>query len=303
MRIGLIGLGRMGFNLALNLRDHGHQVVAYNRSSDKTKAAQAQGIEGVYALKDLAAALTPPRVIWLMLPAGDPVEIILQQFIPLLGVGDIVVDGGNSYYQDSMRRHQALQAQGFNFADVGTSGGVAGARHGICAMMGATDQVFQKLEPLLASICVPGGYIHAGPPGSGHFVKMIHNGIEYGMLQAIGEGFEVLARGPFSLDLRAIAGVFNHGSVIRSWLMQLLEEALKDSAQLSDIKPIVHSSGEGMWTVQTALRLGVPTPAIAASVFARYQTEDQDRLAAKVVAALRHQFGGHEMETVKPERG
>ncbi|MBC7343288.1 MAG: decarboxylating 6-phosphogluconate dehydrogenase [Clostridia bacterium] len=303
MQVGLIGLGRMGFNLAQNMIDHGHQVVAYNRSPDKTKAAQREGINGVYALEGLVEKLTPPRVVWLMLPAGDPVESMLGKLIPLLVTGDTVIDGGNSHYQDSIRHYQALTAKGINFADVGTSGGLAGARHGICAMVGAEDRVFKQLEPLIASISVPEGYIHTGPPGSGHFVKMVHNGIEYGMLQAIGEGFEVLARGPFPFNLQAIAQVFNHGSVIRSWLMHLLEQVLKDGSQLATIKPIVHSSGEGMWMVQTALRLGIPTPVIAASVFARYQTENQDQFAAKVVAALRHQFGGHNVETTVPERG
>ncbi len=295
MEIGLIGLGKMGFNLALNMAEKGHRVVAYNRSPEKTKKAEAQGITGAYTLPELAAKLAPPRVVWLMLPAGAPVDEILTALVPFLAAQDTVIDGGNSHYHDSLRRAQELQAKGINFVDAGTSGGTAGARHGACLMIGADDEIFAHLEPLFKEISVPGGYLHTGPPGSGHFVKMIHNGIEYGMLQAIGEGLEILARGPFALNLTEIARVWSHGSVIRGWLMELTARALAKDPHLEKIKGIVHSSGEGLWAVETALALGVPAPVTAAALFMRYRSEQEDSFAGKVVAALRHEFGGHEV--------
>lgn len=296
MEIGLIGLGKMGFNLALNMVEKGHRVVAYNRSPEKTKKAETRGIGGVYSLPELVAGLVPPRVIWLMLPAGSPVEEMLSGLVPLLAPGDTIIDGGNSDYRNTLRRARDLQAKGINFVDAGTSGGTEGARRGACLMVGAAEEVFSRLEPLFRDLSVPGGYLHTGPPGSGHFVKMVHNGIEYGMLQAIGEGFEILARGPFPLNLPEIARVWEHGSVIRGWLMELTARALAKDARLEKIKGVVHSSGEGRWAVETALALGVPAPVTAAALFMRYRSEQEESFAGKVVAALRYEFGGHEAE-------
>ncbi|MDN5347417.1 MAG: 6-phosphogluconate dehydrogenase [Clostridia bacterium] len=300
MQVGLIGLGKMGFNLALNMLEKGLQVVGYARTPATVARATEAGVTGVGGLTELVDRLKPPRVIWLMVPAGPGVDELIEGLAPLLAASDIIVDGGNSYYKDTLRRYGAMRNRGLHLADVGTSGGVEGARYGICAMVGAEKEVFDRLEPLLQAICVPGGYLHVGPCGSGHFVKMVHNGIEYGMLQALGEGFEILARGPFELSLKEIARLWRHGSVIRGWLMDLLEKALNKESKLESIKGIVHSSGEGLWTAMTALELGIPAPIIAGSVFMRYRSEQIESFAAKVVAALRYEFGGHEVERGSP---
>lgn len=296
MEIGLAGLGRMGYNLALNLRDKGHRVVAWNRTASKVEQIEKEGVTGAYSLPELVAKLTPPRIIWLMLPAGPVVDEIMDQLVPLLSPGDILIDGGNSFYRDTLRRAEKLAPTGIRFVDVGTSGGIEGARHGACTMCGADDDVFPTIEPLLRDISVPGGYLHCGPVGSGHFVKMVHNGIEYGMLQAMGEGFEILAHGPFQLNLKEVARVWNHGSVIRGWLMELMERAFAKDPRLDKIRGVMHSSGEGLWTVQTALDLGIPVPVIGLSLFMRYRSEQEDTFAGKVVAALRNEFGGHKVE-------
>ncbi|SMB98971.1 6-phosphogluconate dehydrogenase (decarboxylating) [Thermanaeromonas toyohensis ToBE] len=300
MQVGLIGLGKMGLNLALNMRDHGHEVIGYARTKETVDRAKGEGIKGVYSLEELVKKLIPPRLIWLMVPAGETVDMVINQLIPFLSKGDIIVDGGNSYYRDTLRRYEVLKAQGLRFADIGTSGGIEGARWGICAMVGAEEELFQYLEPLLKDISAPGGYLHTGPCGSGHFVKMVHNGIEYGMMQAIGEGMEILAKGPFKLDLPAIARVWRHGSVIRGWLMDLTERVLSKSGDLKDIRDVIHHSGEGLWTVEEALRLGVPVPVISLALMVRFRSEQEESFAGKVVAALRHEFGGHEVERKAP---
>lgn len=296
MKIGLIGLGRMGFNLALNMRDHGHEVVAYNRSHEKTKEAEKHGLIGAYSIEELVKKLDGRRVIWLMVPAGNPVDEMIERIAPLLKGHDIIIDGGNSHYKDTLRRYEMLKAKGIDFVDIGTSGGIEGARNGACMMVGAQDEVFEFIEPLIRDISVENGYLHTGKNGSGHFVKMVHNGIEYGMLQAIGEGFEVLERSQFDLNFKEVARVWNHGSVIRGWLMELMERAFKKDPKLEKIKGVMHSSGEGLWTVQEALELKVPVPVIAESLFMRYRSEQEDTFAGKVVAALRNEFGGHEVE-------
>ncbi|MGI6286194.1 decarboxylating 6-phosphogluconate dehydrogenase [Neomoorella humiferrea] len=295
MRVGLIGLGKMGLNLALNMLDHGHEVIGYARTKATVDYAAAQGIKGAYSLGEMVDLLKTPRLVWLMIPAGPAVDEVIEHLLPLLSPGDIIVDGGNSHYKDTLRRYEYLKARGIRFADSGTSGGMEGARYGACCMVGAEDEVFAYLEHLFKDITVPGGYLHTGPPGSGHYVKMVHNGIEYGMMQAIGEGMEVLAKGPFKLDLRAVAGVWRHGSVIRGWLMDLMEKALSKDVTLESIKDIAYSSGEGLWTVEEALRLKVPAPVITAALQMRYRSEQEESFATKVVAALRHEFGGHEV--------
>ncbi|CEP67658.1 Hydroxy monocarboxylic acid anion dehydrogenase,HIBADH-type [Moorella glycerini] len=295
MQVGLVGLGKMGLNLALNIMEHGHEVIGYARTKATVDKAAAQGIKSAYSLEELVGQLKTPRLVWLMIPAGLVIDEVIEQLLPLLTPGDIIVDGGNSHYRDTLRRYQYLKEKGIRFADSGTSGGMEGARYGACCMVGAEDEVFAYLEPLFKDITVPGGYLHTGPPGSGHYVKMIHNGIEYGMMQAIGEGMEVLAKGPFKLDLKAVARVWRHGSVIRGWLMDLMESALSKDATLESIKDIAYSSGEGLWTVEEALRLKVPAPVITAALLMRYRSEQEESFATKVVAALRHEFGGHDV--------
>ncbi|OIQ56426.1 6-phosphogluconate dehydrogenase, NAD(+)-dependent, decarboxylating [Moorella thermoacetica] len=295
LHIGLVGLGRMGLNLALNMLDHGHEVRGYARTKATVDKAAAQGIKGAYSLEELAGQLKTPRLVWLMIPAGKAVDEIIEQLAPLLAPGDIIVDGGNSHYRDTLRRYKFLKEKGIHLVDSGTSGGVEGARHGACCMVGAEDEVFAYLEPLFKDITVPGGYLHTGPPGSGHYVKMVHNGIEYGMMQAIGEGMEVLAGAPFKLDLKEVARVWRHGSVIRGWLMDLMEKALAKDSTLDGIKDIAYSSGEGLWTIEEALRLKVPAPVITAALLMRYRSEQEESFATKVVAALRHEFGGHDV--------
>ena len=295
MKLGLIGLGKMGYNLALNLADKNHEVVCYNRTSEKTKSIEKEGLSGAYSLSDLVKALPQPRVIWLMLTAGIVVDEMISSLLPLLSEGDIIIDGGNSNYHDTLRRYEQLKNQKINFVDVGTSGGIEGARNGACMMVGAEDDIFKIIEPIIKSSCVENGYLHTGANGSGHYVKMVHNGIEYGMLQAIGEGFEILEKSRFDLDFQKVAKVWNNGSVIRGWLMGLMETAFTKDPHLDKIKGEIRSSGEGLWTVQEALDLHVPAHVITDSVFVRYRSFQNDTFSGKVIAALRNEFGGHEV--------
>ena len=296
LEIGIIGLGKMGYNLARNIKDHGHRVVAYNRSAEKIQEAEVHGLVGADSIEELVNKLGTPRIIWLMVPAGNPVDEMIESLIPLVDQGDLIIDGGNSNYKDTLRRYEMLKEKGIRFADVGTSGGVEGARNGACMMIGAETDVFEMIEPLMKDICLENGYVHTGKNGSGHYVKMVHNGIEYGMLQAMGEGFEILEKSQFELDYKEIAKVWNHGSVIRGWLMELMERAFEKDPELQAIKGVVHSSGEGLWTVQEALELQVPVPAIASSLFVRYRSQQEDTFSGKVIAALRNEFGGHSVE-------
>lgn len=296
MKIGLIGLGKMGYNLALNMRDNKHQVIAYNRSPEKIQMIEKEGITGAYTLEELVKKLTPPRIIWLMISSGSAVDDMIENLIPLLDKNDIIIDGGNSNYKETLRRTAYLNQHELHFVDVGTSGGISGARNGACMMVGCEKDIFTKIEPLIKSVCVKDGYLHTGRNGSGHYVKMIHNGIEYGMLQAIAEGFEILEKSQFDFDYEKIARVWNHGSVIRGWLMELLENAFSKDPNLDNIKGIIHSSGEGLWTVQEALDLQVPLHVITSSLFTRYRSFQNDTFSGKVIAALRNEFGGHSVE-------
>lgn len=295
MKIGIIGLGRMGFNLALNANEHGHEVIVYNRTLEKVDEGVKKGLIGAYSIEELVDKIEGRKVIWLMVPAGKLVDEMIERLIPLLKQKDIIIDGGNSYYKDTLRRYERLKALNIDFVDVGTSGGITGARNGACTMVGAEDEVFKYIEKFIKDISVEKGYIHTGKNGSGHFVKMVHNGIEYGMMQAIGEGFEILEKSQFDLDFKEVARVFNNGSVIRGWLMELMENAFSKDANLDKLKGIMYSSGEGLWTVKEALELKVPAPVITSSLFTRYRSEQDDTFTGKVVAALRNEFGGHEV--------
>lgn len=298
MQIGLIGLGKMGYNLALNMKNKGHDVIAYDINEETLKKIQEEGIKTVRSLNDLTENLSDKRVIWMMIPAGELVDKTLASLKPLLNTDDIVIDGGNSNYKDSVRRAGELESLKIGYLDCGTSGGTEGALHGVCAMIGGNQSAFNYCESLFKDIAVPNGYVYCGPSGSGHFVKMVHNGIEYGMMQSIAEGFEVMQKSEFNLNLEHVAKVWNHGSVVRSWLMELTENALRKDPGLNSIKGIMHSSGEGKWTLETALEKQIATPVIALSLMMRYRSQETDTFSGKIVAALRNEFGGHAVEKV-----
>jgi len=294
MRLGMIGLGRMGGNMSERLLKGGHEVVAFDRSPDVTQKYVSQGATGAATLNDVVAKLKAPRVIWIMVPAGKPVDETIAQLLPGLSKGDVIIDGGNSNFHDSMRRAAELKPKGIHFVDSGTSGGIWGLANGYCLMIGASPEAFKLCEPIFKTLAPPDGYAHMGPPGSGHYVKMIHNGIEYGALQAYAEGYEILhASKDFKLDLHKIAAVWNRGSVVRSWLNELAERAFANDAELSALRGYVEDSGEGRWTVQEAIDLDVPAPVITLSLLARLRSRQADSFSAKVIAALRNEFGGH----------
>lgn len=296
MKIGLIGLGKMGFNLGLNMIDHGHEVVAFDLNQKAVDSFRQEGGKPAASLIDLVGQLEAPRKLFLMVPQGKPVDDILGQLTPHLSGGDVVIEAGNSHYKDSLRRAVMLKEEGIHYFDVGTSGGMEGARHGACYMIGGDADVFPQIEPLFRDTAVPGGYLYTGRSGSGHYSKMVHNGIEYGMMAAIGEGFEVLDKSPFDYDYEQLARVWSHGSVIRGWLMELTQHAFSKDPKLDQIKGVMHSSGEGKWTVEEALDLEVAAPVIALSLLMRYRSQETDTFTGKVVAALRNEFGGHAVE-------
>jgi 6-phosphogluconate dehydrogenase len=299
MQLAMIGLGRMGGNMVQRLlQGGGHELIVFDRSADAVKAHVAKGVKAAKDLADVARQLAPRRVVWLMVPAGAPVESAIEQLVPHLARGDIVIDGGNSNFRDSLRRAEALKSRGIEFVDVGTSGGIWGLRVGYCLMIGASPATFQHCEPIFRTLAPPEGYAHVGPPGAGHYVKMVHNGIEYGLLQAYAEGYEILhASQDFTFKLGQIAKLWNHGSVVRSWLNELAELALSRDEQLSDIRGHVDDSGEGRWTVEEAMRLDVPAPVITLSLLARLYSRQEESFSAKVIAALRNEFGGHAVQT------
>ena len=296
MQIGLIGLGKMGYNLALNFKSKEHQVVAFDVNKSAMDKIATEGIATAPSIADLTNSLQGRRIIWIMVPAGNVVDVILSTIKNYLKADDIIIDGGNSHYKDTLARSRDLEKLGIHFLDCGTSGGVNGALHGVCTMIGGKKEVFDHCEPIFKSISVPDGYLYCGKSGSGHFTKMVHNGIEYGMMQSIAEGLEVLHKYDSDVNLANVSKVWNHGSVVRSWLMELTQHALEKDKNLESIKGIMHSSGEGKWTVETALELGVPTPVITMSLLTRYRSQQEDTFAGKVVAALRNEFGGHAVE-------
>ena len=294
MKIGLIGLGKMGYNLSLNLMDNHHEVVAYDVNKEAVEKLSNEGATGAFTVEELVNELPlSPKVVWIMVPAGEVTENVITELKELLSEGDIIIDGGNSNYKESVRRAQDLQEKGIYFFDVGTSGGMEGARNGACTMIGGDAEVFRTIEPIFNDICVENGFMYAGKSGSGHFLKMVHNGVEYGLMQSIAEGFEVLEKSQFDFDYEAVARVWNNGSVVRSWLMELTENAFSKDPKLDSIKGVMQSSGEGKWTVETALDLQTATPVIALSLMMRYRSLEEDTFTGKVVAALRNEFGGH----------
>lgn len=296
MNIGLIGLGKMGMMLLLNMREQGFKVYASDRNLGLRSEAEKHGAEFHEDVKSMVKAMTGRKIIWLMLPAGPVTDEVFHSVLQLLSSGDIIIDGGNAHYRDSVRRFEKASEKGVHFFDVGTSGGVEGARKGSCMMIGGDGEVFQDIEPLFRAVNVENGYLYTGESGSGHFLKMVHNGIEYGMMQAIGEGFNLLHKSQYDYDLEKVARVFNNGSVIRSWLMELTESLLSKDRDLSDIEGVIPSSGEGQWTLEEALKLKVAVPVIAQSVMVRYASEDREKYGEKVIASLRNEFGGHAMK-------
>ena len=295
MELGMVGLGRMGLNMARRLARGGHRVTAFNRTKSKAEEfARQEGGRAAADLEDLVRSLAPPRLVWLMLPAGV-VDEHLEGLADLLEAGDLVVEGGNSWYRDDLRRAELLAGRGVKYLDAGVSGGVWGLEEGYCLMVGGSAQDFARAEPALATLAPPGGYLHTGPVGSGHYLKMVHNGIEYGLMQSYAEGMALLEAGPYGaeLDLAAACRLWSHGSVIRSWLLELLERAYAQDPGLEGIKGYVEDSGEGRWCVEEAVRGAVSAPVITLSLMNRFRSRQEDAYADKVVAALRHQFGGH----------
>ncbi len=293
MNIGLIGLGKMGANLALQMKDKGLDPIVYNRSSEKTMSFINNGFKGALSLEALVEQLEKPRVIWLMVPSGETVDLLIDDLMLLLDSEDLVIDGGNSNYKDTIRRAEKLTAEGIKFMDIGTSGGTGGARNGACMMVGGSVEDYSAMEPVLSGLCVPGGLGHMGKSGSGHFVKMIHNGIEYGMMQAIAEGFDILKASSFDLDLAGISEVWGNGSIVASYLMDMTTSALKKNPELKGIADQVDSSGEGLWSLEAALEFGVPAYVLSAALFKRYESKQEERYTNKLLAAMRNEFGGH----------
>jgi 6-phosphogluconate dehydrogenase len=297
MRIGFIGLGRMGSNMVRRLLKDGHEVVAYNRSPDKTKEIAGEGADAAFTIAELVQKLEKPRTVWIMVPAGDPTEAQIRELMEHLEPGDTIVDGGNTNFHDDVRRHGLLADHQIQYVDAGVSGGVWGLANGYCLMVGGEDAAVKPLEPVFLSLAPKDGYLHTGGPGSGHYVKMVHNGIEYGMMQAYAEGFEILHASDYKLDLGAISDLWNHGSVVRSWLLELATLAFKANGQdLPHLKGWVADSGEGRWTVQEAIDHDVPAPVITLSLLTRLRSRQDDSYGAKVLAALRNEFGGHEVK-------
>ncbi|MBW2434685.1 MAG: decarboxylating 6-phosphogluconate dehydrogenase [Deltaproteobacteria bacterium] len=295
MKLAMIGLGKMGMNMARRLMQGNHEVVAYDLNAEAVQQISKEGASGAASLQEIVGQLAAPRVVWIMLPAGKPVEETISHLRELLQPEDIIIDGGNSFYKDDRRRYETLQTAGIRYMDVGVSGGIWGLQVGYCMMVGGDEAVFNFLEPVFKTLAPKDGYLYCGKSGAGHFVKMVHNGIEYGLMQAYGEGFEILDASEFadSFDYAKIAHLWNQGSVIRSWLLELAEDAFSKSAGLTDISGFVQDSGEGRWTVQQAVDTGVPAEVITLSLMRRFRSRQQDPFSERVLAALRREFGGH----------
>ena len=303
MRIAMVGLGKMGLNMTRRLLHGGHDVVAVDRSPAAVESAAREGALPAASLPEAVAKLAPRRIVWLMVPAGAPVEESIDTLQPILSPGDIVVDGGNSRYTDAPPRAKRLGLRGIRSLDVGTSGGIWGLSEGYCLMAGGDEEAYRHVLPVLSALAPPGGVAYMGPHGAGHFVKMIHNGIEYGMMQAYAEGFELLSTAPFPLDLPAIAALWNRGSVVRSWLLELAGSALARDPGLAGISPYVEDSGEGRWTVERSIEAGVPLPAIGLSLYMRFLSRQENSFAMRMLAAMRNEFGGHAVRPADPKKG
>jgi 6-phosphogluconate dehydrogenase len=297
MDLGFIGLGRMGANMVRRLLLDKHHIVAYNRTAEKTREIMTEGSDGAFTLQELVDKLVKPRAVWVMVPSGDATESMIDELLKLLEPGDTIIDGGNSNFHDTVRRHDKVAVKGINFVDAGTSGGIWGLKIGYCLMVGGEPEPVKRLEPIFRSLAPKDGYLHAGGPGAGHYVKMVHNGIEYGLMQAYAEGFEILHASDYKLDLAAISDLWNHGSVVRSWLLELAVSAFSQDQDLTHIKGWVADSGEGRWTVQEAIDKDVPAPIITLSLLTRFRSRQDDSYGAKVLAALRNEFGGHPVKT------
>jgi len=293
MELGFVGLGRMGMNMVIRIVRDGHRVVVYNRTPDKVREAEGHGAVGAKTLAGLVAQLKPPRAVWVMVPAGAPTQEMIDTLSALLAPDDVLVDGGNSNFHDDARRAEALRPLGIHYLDAGTSGGIWGLKVGYCLMVGGEEPIFRRLEPVFKTLAPEKGYGYMGSHGAGHYVKMVHNGIEYGMMQAYAEGFELMHKSSFKLDLPAIAKLWMQGSVVRSWLLELAGTALEQDPKLEKIKGYVEDSGEGRWTVQDAIDQDVPLWTITASLFARFRSRESDPFADRMLAALRNAFGGH----------
>ena len=293
MELGFVGLGRMGMNMVRRLQRDKHRVITYDRSPDVVKASVQEGAEGTTSLRDLVGKLTPPRAVWVMVPAGAPTEGTIRELSGLLQPNDVIVDGGNSHYKDDARRAAELRAKAIHYLDAGTSGGIWGLQIGYCLMIGGDEVIFKRLEPIFKTLAPEDGYAYMGSAGAGHYVKMIHNGIEYGMMQAYAEGFELLSKSDFKLNLPMIAELWIHGSVVRSWLLELAASALKDDPRLDKITGYVEDSGEGRWTVLDAIEKDVPALVLTSSLYTRFRSRQEESFADKMLAGLRNAFGGH----------
>ena len=294
MQIAMLGLGKMGGNMVQRLLKGGHKVVAYDVDPKRAQELAAQGAVAAATIEEVIAALKPPRVVWAMVPSGKITEELIKTLAGKLSKGDVIIDGGNSNFHDSVRRAKECEEKGIGFCDAGTSGGVWGLKNGYCLMVGGSDDAYAKIEPALKTLAPENGLLHTGPPGSGHYVKMVHNGIEYGLMAAYAEGFEIMESSPFpDLDLPGIAGIWRYGSVVRSWLLELLVDALQKDPKLEQLEGFVEDSGEGRWTVQAAIDQNVPAPVITLSLLQRIASRQDESFSAKVQAALRNEFGGH----------
>ncbi len=297
MRLGMIGLGRMGGNMVTRLLRDGHEVVVYARTAQSVQQATAGGAIASTGLPDLVSKLSAPRVVWVMVPAGKPTDDTIDQLAALLSPGDIVIDGGNTNYKQGLLAYERCKRHGISLVDAGTSGGIWGLQEGYCLMVGGDDAAVMTCEPIFKTLAPEQGYAHVGGPGAGHFSKMVHNGVEYGMLQAYGEGFEILRKSTFDFDLRQVAELWRHGSVVRSWLLDLAVRAFDEDPKLEKIAGYVDDTGEGRWTVQAAIDENVPSPVITLALLARLASRQDESFSAKVIAALRNQFGGHAVKT------
>jgi 6-phosphogluconate dehydrogenase len=297
MQLGFVGLGKMGLNMVTRLVSGGHEIVAYDRDSAAVARAESAGARGAATLQVLVDYLSPPRAVWLMVPAGDPTESTVSALAGTLSPNDVIIDGGNSNFHDDVRRAEMLGGRDLHYVDAGTSGGIWGLKEGYCLMVGGEEDVCLHLEPVFLTLAPKDGYLRVGGHGAGHYVKMIHNGIEYGLMQAYAEGFELMNASDYRLDIAAIASLWMHGSVVRSWLLELAARALTENPQLADLKGYVDDSGEGRWTLHEGIDRAVPLPVLTAALFTRFRSREGDPFGERLLAALRHQFGGHAVKT------